>query len=231
MSRQRDPQLDRRSLMAGVGIAVAGLAAGATAARAQSRGAGSGFTPTRHDQDAWLGELSGGHRVFIDSATAHGGAEALLYANNLYTAQENAYAGGPGDFAMVVCFRHFSTPFGYKDPIWAKYGEIFNSLMQFPDPDTGAAPRINLMNSAAHTSLPNFGVTVDAVSAKGTQIAICLAATTFISGYIAEQTDGDAEAIRAELMAGAVDNSRFVSAGVIALTRSQEYGYSLLYAG
>jgi len=229
MQRKNDEITSRRSIITGLGAAAAGAALVSTTACAQTPA--TGFQPARHSLDAWLDQQPGTHRVFIDSSTAHGGAEALLYANNLYTARENAYAGEPADFAIVVCYRHFSTPFGYKDEIWNKYGEIFNSVMQFPDPVTGAAPKINLMNSAAHTTLPNFGVTTDAMGAKGTQFAICSAATQFIAGVIANETGGNAEAIRDELMAGAIPNSRFVSAGVVALTRAQEYGYSLLYAG
>ncbi|HSG64014.1 MAG TPA: hypothetical protein VLD39_03405 [Gammaproteobacteria bacterium] len=223
----------RRSVLAGLGVAAAGLTLSATVARAQSAAprAAAAFAPARHALDAWLDQMPGTHRVFIDSATAVGGAEALLYANNLFMARENAYAGEPADFAMVVCFRHFSTPFGYNDAVWAKYGEVFNSIMHFPDPTTGAAPTINLMNSSAHTTLQNFGVTVDAVGAKGAEFAICAAATQFIAGVVAGETGGDAAAIREELIAGAIPNSRFVSAGVMALTRAQEYGYSLLYAG
>ena len=227
------PDNVRRSVMAGLGVAAAGLTLSATAARAQTTAprAATGFEPARHTLDAWLDQMPGTHRVFIDSATAVGGAEALLYANNLYTARENAYAGEPADFAMVVCFRHFSTPFGYNDAVWAKYGEVFDSIMRFPDPATNAAPRINLVNSPAHTTLQNFGVTIDAVGARGVEFAICSAATQFIAGVAAHETGGDAEAIREELVAGAIGNSRFVSAGVMALTRAQEYGYSLLYAG
>jgi hypothetical protein len=230
MTEKTDAKIARRTLMTGAGIAVAGLAA-STVARAQQGGRATAFSPARHAADAWLDQMPGNHRVFIDSATAPGGAEALLYANNLYSARESAYAGEPADFAIVVCYRHFSTPFGYNDAIWAKYGAIFDSLLQFPDPQTGAAPTINLMNSAAHTTLQNAGVTIDAVRAKGTRFAICSAATQFIAGAIAGQTGGQAEEIRDELMAGAIPDSRFVSAGVMALTRAQEYGYSLLYAG
>lgn len=231
MNDKDDDLHARRSVMTGVGIAIAGLAAGATSACAQTPTRTAGFQPARHALDAWFGELPGTHRVFIDSATPAGGGEALLYANNLYMARENAYAGESADFALVVCFRHFSTPFAYKDAIWAKYGAIFNSFLNYPDPTTGAAPTINLMNSTAHTSLQNFGVTIDAMRAKGTQFAICNAATTFIAGVIAGETGGAAAAIHDELVAGRIDDGRMVSAGVMAMTRAQEYGYSLLYAG
>jgi len=229
MSRDQDQNLNRRSVMAGVGIAVAGLAAGATAASAQNRGAG--FTPVRDGADAWLGQLSGGHRVFIDSATAHGGAETVLYAANLYTAQEGPdYNGSPDDLAIVVCFRHFSTPFGYNDAMWRKYGSVFNTIMSFPDPATSQAPTANMLNQD-RSDLPNFGVTIDTVREKGTHFAICRAATQFFSGQIAQATGGQQPAIFDELVANAIPNSRFVAAGVVALTRAQEYGYSLLAAG
>lgn len=218
----------RRSLITGMGAAAAGLALGASAAKAQNS---AGFQPARHRLDAWMDGLAGKHRVFIDTATAHGGAEGLLYTNNIYNEHQNAYSGGPEDYAMVVCFRHFSTPFGYVDAMWEKYGESFSQLMQFTDPSTGGAPSINLMNASDRMDLPNFGVTIDSLVSKGTQFAICNAATQFIAGQIAAATGAATQDVYDELVDSAIPNSRFVSAGVIALTRAQEYGYSLLYAG
>lgn len=219
----------RRSVITGFGAAVAGLTVAASTANAQSAGA-SGFQPTRHASDAWFDELPGQHRVFIDSATALGGAEAVLYANNLYAAQDGAYPDDPADFAMIVCFRHFSTPFGYNDDMWAKYGGAFNSIMNFPNPATDQAFTVNPLNQTA-TTLPNFGFTIDLVTGKGTHFGICRAATRFFSNVIAGATGGNQPDIFDELVANAIPSSRFVSAGVMALTRAQEYGYSLLYAG
>ncbi|NNC63746.1 MAG: hypothetical protein HKN84_03090 [Gammaproteobacteria bacterium] len=220
----------RRSLITGFGAAAAGLALVSQTACAQSGGSSS-FQPARRPADAWFDDLPGTHRVFIDSATALGGAEAVLYANNIYTAQEGPdYNGGPADLAMVICFRHFSTPFGYNDAMWAKYGEVFNSIMNFPDPTTGQAFAVNPLNQTA-TQLPNIGFTIDLVGGKGANFAICRAATNFFSNVIAGATDGSQPDIFDELVANAIPNSRFVSAGVMALTRAQEYGYSLLYAG
>jgi len=229
MSREQERDIDRRSMITGVGIAVAGLAAGATAACAQNRT--TGFTPARDAADAWFDQLSGAHRIFIDSSTAHGGAEAVLYANNLFTQQEGPdYNGGPDDLAIVICFRHFSTPFGYNDAMWRKYGTVFNNIMSFPDPATQQAPTANMLKQD-RADLPNFGFTIDQVTEKGANFAICRAATQFFSGQIAQATGGQQPAIFDELVANAIPSSRFVSAGVVAATRSQEYGYSLLYSG
>ncbi len=220
----------RRSVIAGFGAAAAGMAFVSQTACAQSGGS-TGFQPARRSADAWLDQLSGTHRVFIDSATALGGAEAVLYANNLFTAQEGPdYNGDPADFAMVVCFRHFSTPFGYNDAMWAKYGEQFNSIMNFPDPATGQAPTVNMLNQERQ-DVPHFGFTIDLVTGKGANFGICRAATQFFSNVIAGATNGSQAEIFDELVANAIPNSRFVSAGVMAMTRAQEYGYSLLYAG
>jgi hypothetical protein len=233
MSDSEDQVLGRRTLMTGVGIAVAGLVATRSGAHAQTappRSSG-GFVPARHRLDAWLDELPGTHRVFLDSGSANGGAEAVGYANNLYIATASAYAGEQADIAAVICFRHFSTPFGYNDAMWEKYGEDFHSLIQFPDPATGVAPKVNMLNSTTHKTLGNRGVTIDALVAKGAHFAICNMATQLIASVAAGRTGGKTDDIHKELVANAVPNSHFVPAGVMALTRAQEYGYSLLVAG
>lgn len=220
---------ERRTIITGLGLAAAGMAvATAGTSRAQQSG---GFMPARHGIDAWMGELGGRHRIFIDTASANGGGEALLYANNLFNAQQEAYEGSDGDLAMIVCFRHFSTPFGYNDAAWKKYGELFSGLMEFSNPATGGAPESNLMNVTDVEGLPNLGVTLDTVTARGTQFAICNAATQFVAGQIANSTGQSADDVHDELAANLIPSARLVPAGVMALTRSQEYGYSVLIAG
>ena len=220
----------RRSMMLGLGAAVTGAAL-MTPNPARAQGGASNFQPPRHQLDAWFDEVPGDHRVFIDTATALGGAEALVYAFNLFNARQSAYGGEQADFAMVLCLRHFSTPFAYNDAMWEKYGQVFHSIMQMPDPDTGEAPRVNLMRSTSYgMRLPNAGVTIDQVLESGVQIAICDAATQFFAAQAAAVTGGDTGEIYTEFTNNAIPG-RFVSAGVMALTRAQEYGYSLLYAG
>jgi len=228
MQKQIDNQTTRRSMLLGLGAAVAGAAVIATPkASAQD----SGFQPPRHDVDAWFDTLPGDHRVFIDTATGRGGAESLLYASNLHNARQSAYAGDPADFAMVICLRHFSTPFAFNDAMWEKYGNVFHGTTQISDPNSNAAPTSNLMLSENYgLALPNLGSTINAVLELGVQFAICDAATQFLATQLAQATSGDFNQIYSELQANAIPG-RFVSAGVMALTRAQEYGYSLLYAG
>ena len=220
----------RRSLMTGLGAAAAAAVLVPATAGAQTRA--SNFRPATHTQDNWMDELKGQHRIFIDSSTASGGAEAILYANNLYMASESGYSLKPADLAIIVCLRHFATPFAYNDAAWKKYGKAFANIMQFKDPKTGLPPSSNLMNSADYGfALPNLGVTLKSLIERGTRFAICDLATNVFAGQIAQDTGATKDSVYKELVASAIPNGHFVAAGVIAVTRAQEYDYSLLTAG
>lgn len=218
----------RRSLLTGMGAAAAGaMAAGV----ANAEGHTSGFEAARHEKDAWMNELPGKHRAWIDTSYAVGGMEALHYANNILTANINYYGGSDDDYAMVICMRHYASTLAYGDAAWNRYGEIFCDVMKMSDPRTGKPFTVNPGNIAGRPDLDNGGDTIDKTVGRGVKFAICDAATRFYSMVVADATDGNAGEIYSELVESAVPESRFVPAGVIATTRAQEYGYSLLYAG
>jgi hypothetical protein len=220
----------RRSLMTGLGAAAAAAVLVPATGRAQAKA--SNFKPGRHAQDAWMDELKGQHRIFIDSSTPSGGATAILYANNLYMANESGYSVKPADVSIVVCMRHFATPLAYNDDVWKKYGKQFSAMVEFKDPKTGQPPSTNLMNSADYgLSLPNFGVTIKSLVDRGTRFAICDLATNFLATQIAMQIGSTKENVYKDLAAGLIPSGRLVPAGVVATTRAQEYNYSLLVAG
>ena len=231
MKKEKDSnKVERRSLVKAMGAAtLAGMAVSASTANAQDSSNSSTFEPARHAQDAWLDELPGIHRVFVDTSSAPGGVDGLLYAANIMNAHNSAYAGSDSDYAMVVCFRHNSTPFAFNDAIWEKYGEIFHRINQYADPLTEEAPAINTLNSEEHAFFP--GLTLNNMAARDVQFAICENATGFFSGQIAAATGQESDAVFDELVVNAIPNSYFISAGVIAATRAQEYGYSLLAVG
>jgi hypothetical protein len=214
--------------MAGIGAAVAAFVLPKTA-KAQTPAAR--FQPARHEQDAWLNAVPGKHRTFIDCATASGAGEGMLYANNLYVANKNGYQLNESDVAVVVCLRHFGTVFAYNDAIWAKYGKAMSDLVQFTDPKTKQAPTSNLLNASGYgTALSNLGTTIDSVVKRGTQFAVCDMATTFISGQVAAAVKANPQDLYKEFVANLIPNSHLVAAGVVAVNRSQEYGYTLLTA-
>jgi hypothetical protein len=224
--------LSRRSVMTGVGAAIGAAAAvvfGSKAAVAQT--ARAPFQPARHDQDAWLDTVPGKHRTFIDASTVSGAGEAILYASNLYDANASGYSLTDADIAVVVCLRHFATTFAYNDAIWAKYGKVFSGMLNFTDPKTKQPPATNLLNSPDYgMALSNFGRTIPAVTKRGTHFAVCDMATHFFSMQLATQTGGNADAIYKELAANLIGNSHLVPAGVVAVNRAQERGYTLLTA-
>jgi intracellular sulfur oxidation DsrE/DsrF family protein len=128
--------------------------------------------------------------------------------------------------AIVVCLRHASTPLGYDDAMWAKYGSTFGALMRQAGPGGGAAAGTDAApptRNAQATALAN-------AAKRGVQFAVCNAATTLVAGMIARANNAKAEDVHDELVAHLVPNARMVPAGVMAVTRAQEYGYSLLYA-
>ena len=221
----------RRALIVGAGSIVAAAALGARSAEAQAGGA---FHPATHPEDGWMNQRPGKHRIFIDSATPSGAGEAILYTNNLFNANKATYAGAAdADLAIVVCMRHFATPFAFTDAMWEKYGKVMSGMLNFTDPKTKDAPATNLYrNSLAYgLSLPNLGNTIDAVTKRGAYFAVCDTATHFLASQMAGPMKMTADEIYKELSTNLIPNSRLVSAGVMAVTRAQEHGYSLLYAG
>ena len=217
MKGNEKPQTERRSLLSGIGVAaLAGVALGSTPASAQET---SGkFEPMRHALDAWMDALPGSHRVVIDTDSTAGGTNALSYATNILGAHVNAYEGNEQDMAMIICYRHASTPLGYNDAMWEKYGSMLASLGRPPGQE-GETPIKNPQTDA-----------IAAAAGKGIHFAICNSASTFFSGMIALQTSQETTAVLAELVANLIPNGHMVPAGVMAITRAQEYGYSFMYS-
>jgi hypothetical protein len=127
--------------------------------------------------------------------------------------------------------RHNSTPFAYNDAIWSKYGRVFAQRLNFKDPKTKQPPNVNLYNTPASASmLTSLGITLDSVTKRGAQLAVCRVATRNLAGAIAAATGSPAEKINEELIANIVTNAHMVPAGIIAVSRAQERGYTFAYA-
>jgi hypothetical protein len=217
MKDKKTTLTERRSLLNGLGMAaLAGAALGSTPAVAQQQA--NRFEPKRHALDAWMDAIPGSHRVFIDTDNAMGGTNALRYCSNILNSHKNAYEGSDDEMAMIICYRHASTAYAYTDAMWEKYGSIFAGLMRLPEQDDGP-PKVNT-NTAGIAGLVERGV----------HFAVCGSATNMISGVIARQTGVTQEEAYAELTSNLVPNAHMVPAGVIAVTRAQDYGYSFLYS-
>jgi len=220
----------RRAFIAGVGATVTAIGVGGVEVSAQSSGAP--FRATRHAGDDWMDKMIGRHRMVIDGVTANGAGDAVLFANNLYVANQSAYNLNDADLSVIVVMRHFATPFAFTDAMWAKYGKAMGGMLNFKDPKTQQAPTTNLYNSAAYgLTLPNLGNTIDGLIKRGTQFAVCDMAMHFAATQIAAGGGGDADAIYKDFASNLIPNSHVVPAGVVAVNRAQERAYTLIYAG
>ncbi len=196
---------------------MAALAVGGVA-RAQVKSAPAArWEPARHDKDDWMDQIPGKHRLVFDTTSLEGFRNALLYASNFMLANHNDYGLENQDMAIIVVARHISTSYGYNDAMWAKYGTTLAGPAPSGDAQAKEPPKAN-PTAASLVSLVNQGV----------QFAVCSMATRRLAGMIARASGANADAVNTELAANLVGNGRLVSAGIVAVSRAQERGYSLV---
>ncbi len=190
------------------------------------------FKPARHPQDDWFDALPGKHRIFFDAVSANGAGGALGFANNFAVANKSGYGLEANAVARIICYRHFATCFAFTDAMWAKYGPVWGALMGFNDPKTNAPPVRNAWNATDLPGMqPNLGNTISKLVADGVHFAVCDMATHFIAGATAEKAASTADAVYTELKSNVIGNSHFVPAGIVAVNRAQERGYTFSYVG
>ncbi len=216
-------------LSAGVTAFAAVVSSGGTT-QGQSL-ASTKWLPERHEKDDWLDQGPTKHRLIFDTTTPNGLGDAIAFAGNFMRVNRTDYGLQNADLAVVIVVRHRSTPFAYSDAIWAKYGVPMASRAQFTDPKTKVAPTLNVYNATDYSAqLPNRGTTLNSLLKQGVQLAVCQVATRGIAGSIAEATGGNTDAIYNELVASIESGARMVPAGIVAVNRAQERGYSFVSA-
>jgi hypothetical protein len=222
----------RRSVLSGIGAALAAFSLRPRSAEAQSADAAKPFQPARHPQDEWMDALPGRHRTVIDCAAAGAAGTGVFYANNIFTANRNGYQLADQDVAVIVVLRHEATVFAYNNAIWAKYGSVLGPMGKITDPRTNQPPTVNPLDSREFgQAMTNLGVTASALAARGAHFAICDMATNRIAGVIASAVKSTQPVIYKELVANILPNGHMAAAGVVAINRAQERGYSMLTAG
>jgi len=232
MAKQFD-SVKRRSFLNAMNAAVpvTALALGGAALANAKPSAHARWAPARHEKDDWFDTNQAKHRLVIDTTTTAEFGEGILYASNFVLVNKSDYGLQNSDLAVVVVARHGATPFAYNDAMWAKYGAAMSDLTKFQDPKTKQAPKMNVFTAPDYGEvLSSMGVTVGGVSRDGVQFAVCGLATSFFSGLIAKAVNGDAEKIKSEIAANLVPNARMVPAGISAVSRAQERGYTFVKA-
>lgn len=229
---ESDAHVPRRSFMARLSATALALGVAASAkassAAAQVVSAPGPWTPTRHAQDDWLDAIPGQHRFFFDAASPRGAGEAITFASNFFVASKTGYGLNDRDNAVVVCLRQWATPFAFGDGAWAKFGGPIAERIQFVDPKTQTTPTINVYNTTGYGArLPNRETPFSALLQRGVHFAVCDMATRSLAGVIAAKLGLQSAGVYDELRASAVGNAHFVAAGIVAVNRAQERGYSL----
>lgn len=222
MSKQPPSSTERRSFLTrfNAGAAsIAALAVGGVAMAQVKSASAARWEPARHDKDDWMDGLPGKHRLVFDTTAQDGLRDALLFADNFLIANRTDYGLENKDLAIIIVTRHMSTGFGFNNDMWGKYGASLAGPAGSGNSQAKEAPKAN-----AHAA------SLDSLSKQGVQFAVCSMATRRLAGMIARAAGGNAEAINSELIANLVSNARMVPAGIVAVNRAQERGYSLVTA-
>jgi len=219
----------RRSFLthlgAGVTAAGAAMTTGVSMAPAQSTGSGP-WAPARHAQDDWFDQVPGKHRLLFDTSTAEGFGSAVRFANTFLEANHD-YGLNDSDVAVVIVARHQSTGFAYNEAIWSKYGQLLTRRTNLNDPKTKQAPMFNLYNATGYgASLLNNGVTVESLVKRGVHFAVCNRATHGLADLVAADTKRDAGQVYEEFIGNLFANAHIVPAGIVAVNRAQEHGFT-----
>jgi intracellular sulfur oxidation DsrE/DsrF family protein len=220
----------RRWFLARMGVGAGALGAGMMgSSTVDAQGAGeTAWRPARHAQDDWYDKIPGVHRYLIDSSSAEGFGWALQFAGNYYTANQDVYGLKDSDVAVIIVARHKSTSMGYNDSIWAKYGKQISEQAEFVDPKTKEPPKVNVYAGPEDGS--QLSGKMDGLIKRGAQFAVCQMSTRGIATRIAKANGLETDAVVKEIVANLIPNGRMVPAGVVAVNRAQEHGYSFVFA-
>jgi len=217
MTKKTLSSTERRSFLTrfNAGAAAAAALVVGRAAMAQTKPAGP-FQATRHAQDDWMDQVPGQHRMVIDTTSQPAFGNGTLFASNFIIANRD-YNLEAKDIAIIVVARHQSTGLAYNNEMWAKYGATLAgdlpAAMQQPAPKANPAMQ-----------------SIDGLVKQGVQFAVCSMATRRIAGLIARATGGNTDEIFKELTSHLVPNARRAAAGIVAVSRAQERGYTLVTA-
>jgi intracellular sulfur oxidation DsrE/DsrF family protein len=219
--------IPRRFFVTRLAASAAAFSATSALACAPSAPSAAASSTPPNELESWLASFKAPNKCIYDCVQAPGASDGILFARNLLTLSNEKLGTKDADTGVIVSFRHFATPFGYNDAMWAKYPP-FAALLKFDDPKT---KKPALRNVPLHDEVEGFSdASIPGLNARGVSFTVCGAATAFIAGMLAGKT-GDAKAIEAELGANLVPGARLVPAGVVVVQRAQRAGFAYTFAG
>jgi intracellular sulfur oxidation DsrE/DsrF family protein len=209
----------RRQLIAGLGTTAAAVALGVPAATAQT--AAAPFQPSHYEKDDWFATRRGKHRVILDTVSSAGVADAIRFANNLFTGSKTGYSVDDSDMAIVICLRHRATSHAYPDAIWAKYSRALDRSDELGS--TAPPSTVNTYNTGERPQLSEL-------AKRGVLFMVCAQATRGIATRAAGP-NGNVDAVFKELESNLLTSGHLVATGVVGVLHAQEHGYRYLYVG
>jgi len=212
---------NRRSFLSRVGAIGALFGFAGSVAGAQTSASTERWRPVKDAKDDWYDQIPGKRRIFFDCTSPAGVVDGGMFAGNFFNGNKEGYGLEPGDLAVLVGFRHNATCFGFNEAMWNKYGKVFSdNAGPWKDPKTGEPATTNVRK----TSLENL-------AKRGVHFTLCNLSTHRFSSAVARATDQKADDVYKEISANLMPNARLVPAGIVAVDRAQEHGYSIAYVG
>ena len=188
-----------------------------SSAGAQAPATNGRWQPVGDARDSWFDVAGSKRRIFFDTTSPAGVPDAAQFAGGFFSGSKSGYGLGDEDLAIIIGFRHNATCFGYNDAMWAKYGAALGEAAGgFKDPKTGEAAAANVRRAS-----------LEGLAKRGVRFTICELSTRRFSGAAARATSQKTDDVFKEISANLILNARLVPAGIVALDRAHEHGYTI----
>jgi intracellular sulfur oxidation DsrE/DsrF family protein len=182
--------------------------------------------------DEWFGKIKGKHRIVFDATRPH---DVFPFAWPKVFLLTNEKTGTPpSECGVVVVLRHSAIGYAMDSKVWEKYklGEV----MEADDPLSKKRALRNpfWQPKEGDFKVPGVGpvqIGINELQSNGVMFCVCDMAMTVYSAVVAQQTNGDAAAIKKEFLAAVLPGVQVVPSGVWAVGRAQEHGCGYCFTG
>ena len=215
----------RRGFLVATGAATLGLAAIGSPTRSKAK-VNQDYQDTS-DLEAWFDKIKGKHKIVFDAMTENEGHQVVFAYTFMMT---NNKTGTPDqELSTLVVLRNKAIPLAMSDASWKKYklGKMFKII----DMAYNATAERNLYWDPKEGEMPDPGMSIKALQARGVLFCVCETALTLMSKQYARSKSLDPAEVKKEWIAGLIPGIQLVPSGVWAINRAQEHGCSYCSAG
>jgi len=177
--------------------------------------------------ESWFNTLTGKHKMVFDATSTNDGLPVVYTFNFLST---NNQTGTPDDqLSALVVLRSKSIVMAMDSNAWSKYklGKMFKII----DYSNNAPSERNLYWETKEGEMPQAGMSIKELLARGVKFCVCETAITLTSRQYALSKNLDPAQVKKEWIASLLPGIQLVPSGVWALGRAQEHGCGYCYAG